>query len=94
LNDIWQTVVAPKQKPNEPAVKPFNVMDWWRDVGSAEYPKLAKVALQFLSVPSSSACVERIFNAGFFADKLCRRNPYWSLPAFSRMKFIFFCQCS
>jgi hypothetical protein len=56
-------VVAPKQKPNEPAVKPFNVMDWWRDVGSAEYPKLAKVARQFLSVPSS-ACVERIFNAG------------------------------
>lgn len=55
---------VPKQRSSEAHVKPFNIMDWWRDIGSAEYPKLAKVVRQFLSVPSSSACVERIFNAG------------------------------
>jgi hypothetical protein len=41
----------------------FNLLGWWRDVGSKQYPLLAQVARQFLSVPSASACVERVFNA-------------------------------
>ncbi len=36
----------------------------WRDIGSKQYPKLAQVACLFLAILVSSACAERVFNAG------------------------------
>jgi hypothetical protein len=42
----------------------FNLTRWWKESGVFMYPTLAPIARQFLSIPSSSACVERLFNMG------------------------------
>lgn len=65
--DIERYLSDPIVRTNAPKegelLKPFSVLDWWRDVGADQYPKLKKIVRQLLSVPCSSACVERIFNA-------------------------------
>ncbi|KAL5479288.1 hypothetical protein EMCRGX_G022790 [Ephydatia muelleri] len=44
--------------------KPINVLEWWKTTGVSLYPNLAKMARDYLSIPASSASVERIFSAG------------------------------
>jgi hypothetical protein len=75
---IFDTLVADGKKDKrsdieryleDPCIKPrsdtkFDLMEWWRDVGSREYPSLAQVARLFLGIPSASSCVERLFNTG------------------------------
>ena len=47
-----------------------NILNWWRDNESG-FPYLSKMARQFLSTPSSSACAECLFSsAGKMHDDL------------------------
>ncbi len=39
-----------------------NIINWWRDNESG-FPHLTKMARQFLSAPTSSACAERLFSS-------------------------------
>ncbi len=40
-----------------------NPIAWWRDIGSRKYPRLSYMAVDFLSIPSSTAETERQFNS-------------------------------
>ena len=40
----------------------FNVLDWWKEKEKI-WPKLAKMAKQYLAQPASSAGPERVFSA-------------------------------
>jgi len=39
-----------------------NILQWWRDVGQAQFPRIAVMARQFLAIPASSATSERVFS--------------------------------
>jgi hAT family dimerisation domain. len=54
------------QQPNVPATT--DILQWWAD-NEEEYPNLANMAAQFLSVPATSASAERLFSiAGLVFD--------------------------
>jgi hypothetical protein len=40
-----------------------NAMEWWRDVGAQRFPKLSFLASDLLSIPSSTATMEREFSS-------------------------------
>ncbi len=42
----------------------FDVLTYWRTVGCFEFPKIAAIARAYLSIPASSASVERLFSSG------------------------------
>ena len=46
-----------------PFTMAFDLLNWWR-TRSAMWPNLSKMARQFLALPATSGCVERLFTAG------------------------------
>jgi hypothetical protein len=39
-----------------------DLLSWWKTVGSLKYPRVAKMARQYLGIPATSAGVERLFS--------------------------------
>jgi hypothetical protein len=39
-----------------------DLLEWWRDICEAQYPRVARMARQFLGCPATSAGVERLFS--------------------------------
>jgi hypothetical protein len=52
----------------------FNVLKWWRDVGSRHFPHLSDLAAAFLCIPASSAASERAFSSSGFLFSERRRS--------------------
>jgi hypothetical protein len=48
----------------EPAKKDQDPLLWWKTIGQAAYPNLAKAARNFLAVPATTASSERNFSEG------------------------------
>lgn len=64
----------------------FDALQWWRDVGQASFPLLAKQARRFLCMQASSASVERIFSvAGAFNSKSRSKQ---SLTTLEKLVFV------
>ncbi|MBW0517678.1 hypothetical protein O181_057393 [Austropuccinia psidii MF-1] len=62
LNSHYDEVGTYLQNLN-PMVRGEKVMDYWkRQILSGHYPDLGKLAFKYLSIPSSSASVERVFS--------------------------------
>ncbi len=40
----------------------IDLLGWWKTIGSVKYPRVARMARQFLGVPGTSAGVERLFS--------------------------------
>jgi hypothetical protein len=51
----------------------FDVLRWWKD-RAHQYPVMARVARDFLSIPCASVSVERMFNLGCDQIGLRRHN--------------------
>ena len=51
----------------------FNVFKWWRESGSANYPKLATAARIILVKPYHNGYQERVFSRGTYADGVLRK---------------------
>lgn len=39
-----------------------DLLGWWRTIGSVKYPRVARMARQYLGTPATSAGVERLFS--------------------------------
>ena len=52
----------------------FNVFKWWRESGSANYPKLATAARIILVKPYHNGYQERVFSRGTYADGALRKR--------------------
>ena len=46
-----------------PFTMAFDLLGWWKS-RSAMWPNLSRMARQFLALPATSGCVERLFTAG------------------------------
>jgi len=46
-----------------PFTMAFDLLGWWKS-RSTQWPNLSKMARQFLALPATSGCVERLFTAG------------------------------
>jgi len=46
-----------------PSQTKFDVLQWWKN-NEAYYPRMSKVAREYLAIPSSSVSVERLFSTG------------------------------
>ncbi len=46
-----------------PFTMAFDLLSWWKS-RSIMWPNLSKMARQFLALPATSGCVERLFTAG------------------------------
>jgi hypothetical protein len=51
------------EDPSVPNSSDFDILAWWR-LHAQKYPTMARVARDFLGIPSASVSVERIFNFG------------------------------
>jgi hAT family C-terminal dimerisation region len=52
----------------------FDVSEWWRQIGSIKFPKLAISALIVLGKPSHNAFQERVFSVGNWTDSKLRKK--------------------
>ena len=48
----------------DPVVEEAIVLNWWKTIGSEQYPSVARMARDVLSIPATSVPVERAFSSG------------------------------
>ncbi len=59
---IQSSAVIGKNEDGSDITQDVDVLVWWRDVARARVPRIAVMTRQFLSIPSASATVERVFS--------------------------------
>jgi hypothetical protein len=59
---IQSSAVIGKNEDGSDITQDVDVLVWWRDVGRARFPNIAVMTRQFLTIPESSATVERVFS--------------------------------
>ena len=62
MSVIQSSDVIGKNEDGSDITQDVDVMVWWRDVGQARFPRITVMARQFLTIPASSATVERVFS--------------------------------
>ncbi len=59
---IQSSDVIDKNEDGSDITEDVDVLVWWRDVGQARFPHIAVMDRQFLTIPATSATVERVFS--------------------------------
>ena len=65
--------MAKRKNTNDKAATSTDILEWWAQ-HEEEYPNLADMAAQFLSVPATSASAERLFSIAGLAFDDFRQN--------------------
>ena len=54
--------VIGKNEDGSDITQDVDVLVWWRDVGRDSFPHISVMTRQFLTIPETSATVERVFS--------------------------------